>query len=50
MLQLCEISPHLTLTYHHPAHMAEAGFMPQQSNFIHILTTKKSTALKRHAT
>jgi hypothetical protein len=29
--------------------MAEAGFMPHKSNFIHILATTKCTALERHA-
>jgi hypothetical protein len=31
--------PYLTLPHHNPVQMAEAGFTPQQSNFIHILET-----------
>jgi len=35
---------HLTLPHHHPVQMAEAGFMPQKSNFNHILAITKCTA------
>ena len=36
--------PHLTLPHHHPVQMAETGFIPQRSNFIHILATMNCTA------
>jgi hypothetical protein len=41
--------PHLTLPHHHPVQMAEAGFMPQQGHFNHILATTKCTEFWRHA-